>query len=362
MGPLRRHGGARHLGSMNNRVATLVALACVLAAPAAPTQEPRPAPIPEAELVRRLSGALDSLSALDRFSGVVVLAQGDRRVFARAYGMADREARRSNDLETGFNIGSINKVLTQLAVRQLEAAGRLSSDSPLVRYWPDYPNPDVARQVTIRQLLGHTSGVGGDIFAAPPGGTRHDLRHNRDVVPLFAREPLQFAPGSRQQYSNAGYVILGEVIARVSGEDYYDYVRRHITGPAGMARTAHFAVDSLPPNTAIGYMRGPEAAADAPLHPNTDYLPGRGSAAGGGYSTARDLLAFLAASRSGRIPGLPAPRGGLGVFGGAPGLNAGLLGDLPGGYDLVVLANLDPTAAMDVARLVRSWLGLGPAN
>jgi len=351
------------MNARHAHLAALAALALGLAATAAGAQEPRPSPIPEAELVSRLSASLDSLSALDRFSGVVVLAQGDRRVFARAYGMADREARRPNDVETGFNIGSINKVFAQVAIRQLEAAGRLSPDSPLIRYWPDYPNPDVARQVTIRQLLGHTSGVGGDIFAAPPGGTRHDLRHNRDFVPLFAREPLQFAPGSRQQYSNAGYVLLGEVIARVSGEDYYDYVRRHITEPAGMARTAHFAVDSLPPNTAIGYTRGgPEAPADAPPRRNTDLLPGRGSSAGGGYSTARDLLAFLAASRAGRIQAAPVPRAGMGFFGGAPGLNAGLLGGLPGGYDLVVLANLDPTAAMDVARLVRGWLGLPPMN
>lgn len=348
---------------MNARLATLAALALVCAPADAPAQEPPPAPIQEAELVRRLSGALDSLAALDRFSGVVVLAQGERHVFARAYGMADREARRPNDLETGFNIGSINKVFTQIAIRQLEAAGRLALDSPLVRYWPDYPNPDAARQVTIRQLLGHTSGVGGDIFAAPAGGTRHDLRQNRDYVAQFAREPLQFAPGSRQQYSNAGYVLLGEVVARVSGEDYYDYVRAHITGPAGMARTAHYAVDALPPNTAIGYSRGgAEAAADAPLRRNTETLPGRGSSAGGGYSTVSDLLTFLAASRSGRIPSAPVPRPGMGIFGGAPGLNAGVLGSLPGGYDLVVLANLDPTAAMDVALQVRAWLGLRPVN
>ena len=344
---------------MNTRHGILAALSLSVVVVAAPAQEPRPAPIPEAELVRRLSSALDSLSALDRFSGVVVLTQGDRRVFARAYGMADREARRPNDVETGFNIGSINKVFTQVAIRQLEAAGRLSVDSPLIRYWPDYPNPEVARQVTLRQLLGHTSGVGGNIFAAPAGGPRHSIRHNRDYVPLFVREPLQFAPGSRQQYSNAGYVVLGEVVARVSGEDYYDYVRRHITEPAGMARTAHFAVDALPPNTALGYSRGGDsAAADAPLRRNAETLPGRGSAAGGGYSTASDLLTFLAASRAGRIPAAPVPRPGMGIFGGAPGLNAGLLGGLPGGYDLVVLANLDPTAAMDVSRMVRGWLGL----
>jgi len=142
----------------------------------------------------------------------------------------------------------------------------------------------------------------------------------------------------------------------VSGEDYYEYVRRHIYEPAGMTRTAHYFADSLPADVAIGYTRGEGDRPDpsAPLRPNTAVLPGRGSAAGGGYSTAADLLRFVAAIRAGRIPG--APPAGLGVAGGAPGINATLDGELPGGYDLVVLANLDPPAAERVARIVRGWL------
>jgi len=339
---------------MTSRHAVAALLLALAAAPAA-AQGPQPAPIAETELVRRLTVALDSLAALEQFSGVVALAQRDRRVFARAYGMADREARRPNDIETGFNLGSINKVFTQIAIRQLAAAGRLSVDSALATYWPDYPNPDVARRVSVQQLLQHRSGIGGNIFAAPPGGRRSDVRHNRDFVQLFAREPLQFEPGARQQYSNAGYVVLGQLVERLSGEDYYDYVRRHIYEPAGMARTAAHAVDSLPPNTAIGYTRGGgDAGAGAGLRRNTETLPGRGSAAGGGYSTAQDLLRFVRALAAGRVPSGPPP--GVGVAGGAPGINAILEGDLPGGYDLVVLANLDPPAAERVARMVRTWL------
>ena len=308
------------------------------------------------QLAARLTATLDSLAGLNQFSGVVVLAKNGTPVFQRSVGMADREAARPNDLETAFNLGSINKVFTAIAIRQLAQAGKLDLDSTLARYWPDFPNADVARRVTIRELLQHRSGIGGNIFGEPPGGSRASIRRLADFLPLFVAEPLQFEPGSRQQYSNAGYVVLGLLVERLSGEDYYDYVRRHIYQPAGMRRTGHYAVDSLSPNTAIGYTRGGEdAPARAPLRRNTDLLPGRGSSAGGGYSTAGDLLRFLAALRANRIlAGGPA---GLGVAGGAPGLNAAVEGDLPGGYDLIVLANFDPPAAERVARLVRGWLG-----
>jgi len=307
--------------------------------------------------------ALDSLAALDQFSGVVVITREGSPVFERAYGMADREAQRPNDVETAFNLGSINKVFTSIAIRQLARAGKLDLDSTLARAWPDYPNQDVARRVTIRQLLEHRSGIGGNIFAAPAGGggPRGDIRRLRAYLPLFVNEPLQFEPGTRSQYSNAGYVVLGLLVERLSGEDYYDYVRRHIYEPAGMTRTAHWAVDSLPPNTAIGYTRGgantpPDPA--SPLRRNSDLLPGRGSSAGGGYSTAQDLLRFLAALRAGRIAA--GPPAGVGIAGGAPGLNAALEGDLPGGYDVVVLANFDPPAAERVAKMVRGWLRPAP--
>jgi len=320
-------------------------------------QGPGPAPLPDAELLRRLAQSADSLAAIDEFSGVVLLVRNGVPVFQRAYGLADRESRRPNDPETAFNLGSINKVFTATAIRQLAAAGRIDLDSTLATYWPAYPNRDVARRVTVRQLLQHRSGVGGDIFAAPAGGKRNDLRHNRDFLPLFVGEPLQFEPGTKSQYSNAGYVVLGLLVERLSGEDYYEYVRRHIYEPAGMSRTGHYAVDSLPSNTAIGYTRrSDEAAPSSPVRRNTALLPGRGSSAGGGYSTAADLARFLQALRAGKITAGPAS--GIGVAGGAPGLNAVLEGDLPGGLDLIVLANLDPPAAERIAELVRSWLGV----
>lgn len=325
--------------------------------PPAGPEPVRPSPISQTDLVRRLTISLDSLSEAGQFSGVAVLAKNGVPVFQRAYGMADRERHVANNLETAFNLGSINKVFTQIAILQLRAAGKLDLDSTLAKYWPDYPNREVASKITIRQLLRHTSGIGGNIFDSPAGGKRSDIRLLSDFLPLFVNQPLAFEPGTKNAYSNAGYVVLGLLVQRLSGEDYYAYVREHVFEPVGMTRTGSFARDSLPPNTAIGYTRGEEdAPMTSPLRRNSQDLPGRGSSAGGGYSTAQDLVKFVQALREHRIPSGPPP--GLGIAGGAGGMNAVVEGDLPGGYDLIVLANLDPPTAERVARMTRTWLGV----
>ena len=286
-----------------------------------------------------LGATVDSLAAAQHFSGVVLIARGGSPVVEKAYGTG-------NNIETAFNLGSINKLFTQIAIRQLAAQGKISLDSTLGHYWPDYPNVG-ARGATIRQILDHRSGIGGDIFAAPAGKTRHDVRSLADYFALFARDSLEFAPGARQQYSNAGYIVLGLLVERLSGQNYYDYVRDHIYQPAGMTRTAAYPVDPLPPNTAIGYTKDGSR--------NTDLLPGRGSSAGGGYSTAHDLLRFLTAVRAGKIANAPGA-GMIGIAGGAPGLNAVMEGTLAGDYDVIVLANSDPPAAERMSRALRERL------
>lgn len=345
---------------MTSNLHVAMAMAVLVAVPAGAQQQEstraRAAPIPEQQLVAQLTKSLDSLATAGQFSGITVLVKNGAPIFQHAYGMADREGARSNNIETAFNLGSINKAFTLIAVMQLRAAGKLDLDSTLATYMPDYPNQEVAHTITIRQLLRHTSGIGGNIFGTPAGGKRSDIRRLQDYLPLFVNEPIQFEPGTRNAYSNAGYVVLGLLIERLSGEDYYTYVRRYVYEPAGMTRTAAYTVDSLPPNTAIGYTRGDsDAPPGAPLHRNTAELPGRGSSAGGGYSTAQDLTRFIQALRAHKIPG--GPPAGLGIAGGSGGMNAVVEGELPGDYDLIVLANLDPPAAERVARMVRGWLG-----
>src|SRR4029077_18041 len=157
------------------------------------------------------------------------------------------------------------------------------------KHLPDYPSP-IADKVTIRQLIEHRSGMG-DFFgpeylATPPS----KIRKLSDYLPLFVNKPLEFEPGTDQRYSNAGYIVLGLIIERESGRSYYDYVRDHIFKPAGMKDTDSYAIDEKVPNRAVALTK----------HESTE-LPGRGSSAGGGYSTAGDLLRFAQALRSGKL-------------------------------------------------------------
>lgn len=186
----------------------LIACALLSFPVALPAQQPSGGPpraplITQAELVQRLSGTMDSLAKRGAFSGVVLVAKNGAPVWERAYGMAVHARKLPNTVETAFNLGSINKLFTQVAIRQLTLAGKVNPDSTISVYWPDYPNQAIAKSVTIRQLLGHRAGLGGHIFGTLPGRPRSSIRHNRDYLALFVNEAPAFAPGTRQQYCNA---------------------------------------------------------------------------------------------------------------------------------------------------------------
>jgi D-alanyl-D-alanine carboxypeptidase len=305
----------------------------------------------DVELVKATEAYVDSLVKTDEFSGVLLLAKDGKPFFEKAYGYADRDRKIPNRIDTRFNVGSINKTFTTIAIHQLAAAGKLSLDDTIGKYLPDYPNKEAARKVTIQQLLGMTSGIGdffGDRYQATP---KEKIRTIRDYLPLFADKPLEFEPGTKERYSNGGFIVLGAIIERVSGTDYYSYVREHIFKPAGMLETESFEKDKEVPNRALGYTRG----ADGAWQSNYGTLPAKGSSAGGGYSTAEDLLKYTVALKNG-ILYHPRAGGGLGIAGGAPGLNAALDWNPRSGYVIIVLENFDPPAAVRVARQIRAWL------
>lgn len=310
----------------------------------------------DSALARRLAHTLDSLSAAGRFSGTVLLAHHDVPVFERAYGLADRARGTPNTVETAYNLASVGKLFTRTAIEQLAHAGRLDTNATLGRYWPDYPNRELAQKATVAQLLSMSSGIGGDIFGTP--ATVHSIRTIADYLRQFVNAPLEFEPGAKSAYSNAGYVVLGALVERVSGEEYRSYLEKHIFGPARMTRTGLFDRDSLPSWAATGYTRVSESSPDGPLHPNTETLPGRGSPAGGSYSTVGDLLRYVHAQRTGGIAGTSGKP--IGWIGGAPGANTFLAPDLPGDYTLIVLANVDPPIARSIQEMVKGWLTGAP--
>jgi CubicO group peptidase (beta-lactamase class C family) len=271
-----------------------------------------------------------------------------------------------NRLDTKFNLGSINKVFTQIAIGQLAEQGKLSIDDKLGKHLPDYPNREAAEKVTIRQILDMKSGIG-DFFGPEYQATPKDrLRTVKDFLPLFASKPLQFEPGTKQQYSNGGYIVLGAIVEKLSGKDYYDYVRENIFKRADMQNTDWYESDIVTTNLASGYTR--ERDSKAARRNNFYSRPAKGSPAGGGYSTAPDLLKFVVALREGKLrvpdfrnqqnlPDAKAGRfGGFGIAGGAPGINAALEADEVRGYSIIVMSNYDPPSAEKMARQIRGWI------
>ncbi len=320
---------------------------------------------PDSDVASSIRTIADKAAAEDRFSGVVMLAKDGEPVLTRAYGSADAEHKTPNRPDTKFNLGSINKIFTQVAIGQLAQAGKLSMNDTLRKHLPDYPSP-VADKITIQQLIDHKSGLG-DFFGPEFMKSPNSIRKLSDYLPLFASKPLLFEPGADQRYSNAGFIVLGLIIERESGQSYYDYVRDHIFKPAGMTDTESYAIDAKVSNLATGLTkRGP----DGPLEhrrSNARMQPGRGSSAGGGYSTAQDLLRFARALSSEKLLSKEwtdwvfhekGTGRSLAIAGGSPGVNAFLSINSP--YTLVILSNYDPPSAEEIFRASREAMGMKP--
>ncbi len=331
----------------------------------------------ESELLAALRAKLEQDSAADKFAGAVLVAKNGKPIFTGAYGLADRDKKIPNKLGTRFRIGSMNKMFTAVSILQLVQAGKIQLTDPLGKYLTDYPNKNVASKVTIHHLLTHTGGTG-DFFGPQFDAHRLELRSLKDYVTLYGKRDLEFEPGSRWAYSNYGFLLLGLVIEKASGENYYDYVRNHVYKPAGMTSTDSLPEGEIVPDRSIGYTK----EGGRTWHPNTDILPPRGTSAGGGYSTVEDLLRFANALNSHKLlnehytelltTGKVDARGSkyaygfgdhtengvrsFGHGGGAPGMNGDLKIYPQSGYVIAVLANMDPPAASRISDFIGNRL------
>jgi D-alanyl-D-alanine carboxypeptidase len=320
----------------------------------------------QAQALAALADHAAERARADEFAGAVLVARHGKVLLNDAWGRADRKAGTANTPATRFRIGSMNKMFTAVATLQLVEAHKLALDDPIGQHLPGYSNKEVAAKVTVRHLLTHSGGTG-DIFGPEFDQHRLQLREHRDYLKLYGWRGLSFEPGSRFEYSNYGFVLLGALIEHVSGMSYYDYVDDHVFRRAGMRSTGSLPEAVDVPNRAVGYMR---TSPGGSWEPNTDTLPWRGTSAGGGYSTVGDLLRFAQALESGTLISKATlaqatrPRqqqygygfgmqgqgrlGSYGHGGGAPGMN-GELRILPElGYIVVSLSNLDPPAASEL--------------
>lgn len=341
-------------------------------APARPPTDLPPAPkLTRPELIAELNGFIEQLVAADVFSGAVLLAKDGEVWFKGAWGQANKDFDVPNKVDTKFNLGSINKSFTAVAIAQLAEQGKLSFADPVSKYLgPEWLPKEVADKITIEHLLTHTAGLGSYFNETFMAGSRERFRAVDDYKPLV-EATLAFEPGTQYAYSNTGYLLLGAVVERVTGGSYYDYVRKHIYTPAGMTNSDCYDLDRPVPNLAVGYTR---VADDAGEHWETNLFKHviRGGPAGGGLSTVEDLLRFDRALRANKLvkaetavrmwtpsaqsAGLGqgygygfAIRGGpgnriAGHSGGFAGVSARFDMYLDAGYTVVVLCNYDQAA------------------
>ena len=181
---------------------------------------------------------------------------------------AEIESGLDANLRTRFNLGSINKIFTQVAIRQLVAAGKLSLTDTLGKFFPDYPQA-TSRAATVEQLLGHRAGLAdffGDAFTRAP---KSQFASNADYFKFVGNQPPTFAPGERNQYCNGCYIALGAIVEKVSGMPYEKYVAENVFARAEMTSTGYPRSDRPSPDIAQGYTRRGTNLSGQPLTPSS---------------------------------------------------------------------------------------------
>ncbi|MCX2453720.1 serine hydrolase [Pedobacter sp. PLR] len=327
-------------------------------------------------LVADLDQTLKRLAQKDAFSGAVLLAKGDRILYESATGSAIKEEGVRNTLTTKFNLGSMNKMFTAVGIMQLVEQGKLNLNDPVAKFLDSTWLPAaLADQIKVSHLLNHSAGVG-DFFTekfleAPVA----QFRTLEDYKPYVKVNKLEFEPGTSWAYSNSGMLLLGAIIEKVSGQNYFDYVQENIYKVAGMEASALRTFGGKEPGEAnpdggtktkqaVGYLPKIDGSYEAVS--NSAFTTC--SPAGGGYSTVADLHKFGVALLSGKLLtdsskhkmfkdelgksyGYGFQLSGstekqvVGHGGGAPGVNAVTYIFPDSEYIIVVLSNYDRGAA-----------------
>lgn len=228
----------------------------------------------------------------DLFAGTVLVAAGENILLRQGFGLADREWMVAHVPQAKFRLGSLTKQFTAVAILQLMEQGRLALDDKIAAHLADAPA--AWRDVRLFHLLTHTSGI--PSYTSMPGFFEAAARLERtpqEIIALTRDAPLLFAPGKEFKYNNGGYVILGHVIERLAGMAYADYIGANILRPLGLADTGYDDDATVLPYRARGYRFENGVFKNAAFIAMS--VP---HAAGGLYSTADDLLAWLKALKS----------------------------------------------------------------
>ncbi|MGE5741416.1 MAG: serine hydrolase domain-containing protein, partial [Candidatus Aminicenantes bacterium RBG_16_66_30] len=324
-------------------------------------------PLGEKEAIDELRTVMDGLHKKDWFSGAVLVARGAEVLLTDFAGEANKGDHAPITIDTKFNLGSMNKMFTATAAARLVEAGKLSFDDPISKFVDETWLPkSVTNRITVRHLITHTSGLGSYFNETYVKSSRTLFRKLDDYKPLIKDDRPAFTPGTRFQYSNTGLFLLGVVIEKVTGEDYFDHIRKAVYAPAGMTSSDSYEMDYPVENLAIGY--SPDWKSPYKWQNNLFKHVIKGGPAGGGFSTVRDLHKFALALLSGKLVspkmrevmwtdaigaeygygfGVSRGPGGkvVGHSGGFSGINSQLDIYTDSGYIVAVMSNIDNGAS-----------------
>ena len=235
------------------------------------------------------------ISKVEDFSGPVLVKQKKEVLFKEAYGLGEISFNILNEVDTKYGIASGSKLFTAIAVCQLVDQGLISFDTLLKDcLHMEYPHYD--DRITIKHLLTHSSGIPdyfeeedlnavkefSEIYQNPP---MYMLKSPKDHLKLFKDRPMEFEPGARFDYTNAGYILLGLVVEEQSGLGFREYVEKNIIQQLGMNNTGYFSMDNLPPGCSYGYTKD----CNGNLKKNIYSVPIVGGPDGGIFTNAEDM-------------------------------------------------------------------------
>jgi len=346
--------------------------------PARPPADLKEPPLTEGQVIAETKAFMGRIIDKGLFSGTLLIAKSDQILLTMAAGEASKAFHVPNNIDTKFNLGSMNKMFTSTAIVQLAEKGKLALDDPIGKYIDESWLPkDVTAKITVRHLLTHSSGLGSYFNETYVKSSRALFRKLDDYKPLIKDDRPAFEPGKQFQYSNTGMFLLGVVIEKVTGEDYFSYIRKAIYEPAGMTNTDCYEMDYPVENLAIGY--SPDPASPYGWQNNLYKHVIKGGPAGGGFSTVKDLHRFALALLGGKYLskeslkamwtdhlganygyGFSVTTGAAGKVvghaGGFDGINSNLDIFLDSGYIVVVMSNTDRDAS-PVAAKIGGFLG-----
>jgi CubicO group peptidase (beta-lactamase class C family) len=368
-----------------------------------PQTAPLPTPIEHNKLNSYLEAYLKASEIGNHFSGAVLLAKNGEIIFEGAYGFSNVAKNKRNQIETQFNLASVTKIFTGVAIVHLAQQGKLQFSDYVSKYIPEYPQ-HIAEKVTLHHLLTHTSGIEIDNYLpymeslASASSLNDILEAQIKYLPFLNNGNYDnFEPSPRFDYTNEGIDLLGVIVERASGVSWKTYLQEHIFDRAGMTKTGLLDINANIPGLAKSYSIENGDSSDWLIGNRREvrfddvsmrFLSRTERPAGSGYSTVKDLLKFVNALQSNilldkrhlnimtfphvdllSLGGVKRSYGytleiaksynGLTSFGhsgGAPGMNTVLAVYPDTGYTVIVLSNFDRNAAIHVAEHIRELI------